>query len=85
MIRVKKVWLAQESITCEAINPEYLNLNEQELEEYFKKHPMPKDNAYSQDELMFDLLNSSGTYILPDDIKTETASYVEDLLNELVE
>jgi len=73
-----------ESVTYEAINPQYLGITKEELEDYLKKHPMPKDPAYSEKDLMGDLLYSSGMYTLPEDIKEETIEYIEELLNTLV-
>ena len=84
MIRVERFWVVYNSTTMEAVNPEYLSLTREKIEEYMKDHPMPEDPAYSKEELIEDLTKSSGFYRLPDNTKEETREYVAELLNALI-
>ena len=45
---------------------------------------MPEDSAYSAEEMIGDITNSTGALTLPDETKEETAHFVADLINELV-
>jgi len=84
MIRIEKKLIAFDSITYNAINPEYLSLTEDEIKEYMKEHPMPEDPNYTAEDLIADLTHSSGMYCLPSNVKVETIEYIEGLLNALV-
>jgi len=84
MIRASSSIHFIDSVTCDGYDPEYNRVDENELNDYLKKHPFPKDPNYSVDDLKNDLLFSSGLYTLPNGVKEETVEYIEDLLNELV-
>jgi len=84
MIRIEEKLVAYDSMTYEAINPEYLGLTEEEIRKYMKKNPMPKDPTYTPEDLIQDLTNSSGMYTLPKTVRPETIEYVENLLNNLI-
>ncbi|MEW6687323.1 MAG: hypothetical protein AB1393_14155 [Candidatus Edwardsbacteria bacterium] len=83
-IKIGRFWVAYESVTMAALDPEYLCLCEDEIREYIAKRPMPEDPHYSAKDLVDDLTKSSGFYCVPDDTKEETKDYIEELLNELV-
>lgn len=85
MIKYKKVILVYDSMTWTAIDPEFFSFSKEQIEDYMKEHPMPDDPAYSKQDLIYDLVKSSGAYTLPLQIKPETAQYVVDMLNELAE
>ena len=84
-IRVEERVVVYESVTMEAINPEYLGITEEQIREYMKKNPMPEDPAYSPEDLILDLTQSSGMLTLPKKTKPETREYVADLLNTLLD
>ena len=84
MIRVDKFYVVYDTATMEAVNPEYLSLTREEIEEYMKDHPMPEDPEYGREDLIEDLTMSSGFYCLPNDTKEETREYVAELLNALI-
>jgi len=84
MIRIEEKIVAFDSMTYDAINPEYLGITESEIREYMKEHPMPEDPEYTTEELIADLTMASGMYCLPPKIKAETIEYVEELLNALI-
>ena len=50
-----------------------------------REHPVPVDPAYSEDDLLYDLTESGGFYRLPDSISDEMRSYIEDMLNTLLQ
>lgn len=83
-IRIDRYWVVYETITMEAIDPAYLSITKADIKKYIKDNPMPKDKEYLEEDLITDLTNSSGTLILPDDIKEETRDYVAEMLNELI-
>jgi len=83
-VRARKGWYLYHSVTCEAVEPEYLCITEEQIREYLKEHPMPEDSAYSAEEMISDITNSTGALTLPDETKEETAHFVADLINELV-
>lgn len=84
MIQVGKFWVVYESTTMNAIDPEYLGISREDIEEYIQKHPMPDDPAYSKEDLISDLTLSSGFLTLPEETKPETREYVAELLNSLL-
>ena len=76
--------LAYDSITMVAIEPNYLQITKDELEEYMEEYPMPEDEKYSKKDFICDITQySSGFYSLPDGIKEETVEYIEEVLNDL--
>ncbi|MEW6418567.1 MAG: hypothetical protein AB1480_10650 [Nitrospirota bacterium] len=83
-IRISKKIVAYESISMTTFDPSYVEWDENEIRQYLKNHPMPSDENYSEEDLIFDLTRSEGTYMLPEGIREETIEYIEDLLNELV-
>lgn len=84
-VKVGDFKLVYESVTMTALDPEYLEITEEQIGQYLKEHPMPDDPAYSKDDLIHDLTGSSGFYCLPKETKEETAGYIEDMLNQLLE
>ncbi len=83
-IRVGYFKVIYESVTMEAINPEYLSINREEIENYLKDNPMPDDPAYSKEDMIGDICGSSGFYCLPRDVKDETADFVATLISDLI-
>jgi hypothetical protein len=83
-IRISKKIVAYESISMTTFDPSYVNWDENQIRRYIKTHPMPSDENYSEEDLIFDLTRSEGTYMLSEGIREETIEYIEDLLNELV-
>jgi len=83
-IRIEKKIIAYESITCTAIDPGYLGIDEDNIRNYLRENPMPEDELYTEEDLIMDLTRSEGVYTLPEGIKEETIEYIEDLLNKLV-
>ena len=84
MIRIEQKVVAFDSMTYDAINPEYLGISEAQIRDYIKEHPMPEDPNYTAEDLIADLTHSSGMYCLPSNVKVETIEYIEGLLNTLV-
>ena len=82
--RIRKKLVAFESTTYTALEPQYLGISKERLKQYLKENPMPKDNAYSENDLIMDLTDSTGMYTLPEDIKNETIYYIEELLTEMI-
>lgn len=72
-----------ESITMEAINPEYLGISKEDIREYMKENPMPKDPEYSQEDLISDITQSGGFLTLSDAMQPETREYVAELIGAL--
>jgi len=83
-IRIEKKIMAYESITCTAIDPSYLSLDEDTVRKYLRENLMPEDKLYTEEDLILDLTQSEGVYTLPEGIKEETIEYIEELLNKLV-
>ena len=83
MIKIRRCWVAYEDTLSTAVDPEYLPITREDIENYIKEHPMPEDPEYTKEDLIYDLTASSGVYTLPDGIKQETADYIEELLNAL--
>ncbi len=74
-----------QSETGYVLDLQYLNIDEEKLNHYLRKFPMPPDPAYTEDDLRKDLNRCMGSYLLPEDISEATATYIGDLLNELME
>jgi len=83
-IRVGDFKVVYESVTMTPIEPEYLCADKKKVKEYMRRHPMPDDPAYSKEDLILDLTESSGFYTLPKDIKDETAEYVAGIVSYLL-
>jgi hypothetical protein len=84
MIKIEKKLIAYDSITMEPVYPQYAGITEEKIRSYLAKHFMPEDPAYTPEELIMDLTDSEGIYILPSTVKEETIDYISDLLNALV-
>ena len=82
-IRVDRFWVVYESIAMEAIDPEYLGIDKEDILKYMKENPMPKDPEYSPEDLIIDVTQSSGFLKLPDAMQPETRGYVAELIGEL--
>jgi hypothetical protein len=83
-IRIEKKIIAYESVTMTTFDPSYFKWDEDEIRRYLNENPMPEDETYSKEDLIFDLTRSGGTYMLPSDIKDETLYYIEGMLNKLI-
>ena len=84
MIRIENVMLVYDSITGLAIEPNYIGIEKDDLVAYIKENPMPKDAKYSQDDFIYDMINSSGFYSLPTGVNEKTVEYVADALNDFI-
>ena len=82
-IKIEEKVVAYSSITGEAIMPEYLWLNEDDVKRYLDKNKMPKDPNYSVEDIIHDLTSSSGMYTLDPLVKMETREYIAGLLENL--
>lgn len=71
------------SFDMEAINPEYLGISKEDIREYMKENPMPKDPEYSPEDLIGDVTGTTGFLTLSDAMKQETREYVAELIGEL--
>lgn len=83
-IKVGDFKVVYESVTMTAIDPEYLSITREQIENYLKENPMPDDPTYSVEDMIEDITNSSGFYCLARDIKDETADFVATLIGELL-
>ena len=54
-IRLERKWIIFGSVTCEAINPEYLGILEEDVLKYMEDSPMPDDPVYSKQDLIHDI------------------------------
>lgn len=82
-IRLEKKLIAYESVSMTPIDPSCGFYKETKVKEYLKEHPMPHNEVYSEDDLIYDLCKSSGMLCFPNDLKEETIDYIETLMNEL--
>jgi hypothetical protein len=83
-IRVEKKWVVFESVGMEAINPAYLGITREDIEEYMAEHPMPEDPVYSKEDLICDLMQTSGMLTLMDELKPETREYIAEIIEALI-
>lgn len=88
-IRVGDFKLVYESVTMEAINPEYLGITKEKIEDYLKKadavgRGMPDDPNYSREDMIGDIAGSSGFLSLPNDIGEDTADFITTLITDLM-
>ena len=87
-VKVKKIHVVVDS-NGYYIRPGRLDITEEKIFEYIKNNPMPEDPAYSLEDLILDLTYPHGNhdtytfYTLPFNIKEETMSYIEKLIDEL--
>lgn len=83
-IRVGNFKVVYDSVTMEAILPEYLGITKQQIEDYLKEHPMPEDPEYSLEDMIKDITGSTGFYNLPMAIKDETADFIATMISDLL-
>lgn len=83
-IRVDNLKVVYDSVTMEVIEPEYLSITKQQIEEYLKEHPMPEDPEYSLEDMINDITKSTGFYHLPKAIKDDTADFIATLISDLM-
>ena len=83
-IRIERKLVCYESVTMEAINPQFHNISKEKIIRYMKNNPMPNDPAYSKEDLILDLTQSQGMYTLPNNVRQETIEYIENLLNTIL-
>jgi len=83
-IRVDDFKVVYESVTMTPIDPEYLSISREQIENYLKDNPMPDDPAYSVEDMIGDITQSCGFYCLPKDIKDETADFIATLIGDLL-
>ena len=70
------------STTEHILHYEELLIGEEELKEYLKKNPFPKDKYYNEETFLRDL--QSEGYVCAIVEKRDTAEYIADLFGELV-
>lgn len=85
-IRIERKLIAFYSCTMEPINPEYLSIKEDQVRKYINEYQgeIPDDPNYSIEDLVHDLINSSGMYTLPGDTSKAMIEFVERLLDDLI-
>jgi len=72
-----------ETSSCYFIEPSHLLISDEEIKEYLAKHPFPKDENYSIEDLKRDL-RSDGSFTLPNEINDETGEYIARMISELL-
>ena len=83
-IRCGNFKVIYESVTMQAITPSDLGLSADSIRQYLATHPFPEDPAYSAEDFIGDVTQSSGFYCLPQDTKSETDDYIADCIQELM-
>lgn len=83
-ITIKRYYVAIHSYNGQGVEPEYMNWQKKDIEAYLKEHPMPDDPNYSKEDMISDLIDSSGTLTFPEDCKQETIDFLEGLMNWLM-
>lgn len=68
---------------CEFINPEYFRIPEEKIREYLKNNPFPKDPDYSEEDMILDLTDSSGSLIIPSK-SGKTAEFIARMIRDLI-
>jgi len=74
-----------QSETGYVLDLQYLNIDEEKLNQYLHKFPMPPDTVYTEDDLRKDLNRCTGSYLLPKEVSEAAATYIGELLNALME
>jgi len=85
-IEVRKVdnWFGiWDGFNCEFLHPEHLNFSEEEIRNYLKENPFPKDPEYSEEDMIHDLIRSQGSYIIPTK-RRETAEFIAQMISDLL-
>lgn len=57
--------------------------DEEDIEKYLKKHPMPEDKSYSKSDMINDLVGRNKTDSFPEDLNSETEDFMCELLKWL--
>lgn len=72
-----------DSFNCRFVEPANLFISKEAVKEYLKEHPFPKDENYSQQDLLNDL-ETMGSWTLVNEIKDETGNYIAGMIYELL-
>ena len=83
-IRIEKKVIVYNSTDMLAIEPQYLGINETDLRKYLADNKFPEDPSYGYGDLVYDLLDSTGIWTLPNEIKQETCDYIVEALYALM-
>ena len=75
-------YLIWDGYNCEALNWESLFIDEDEIREYLKNNPFPKDKEYSKEDLLRDI-NATGSITICCE-KEETAEYIAEMIYQLL-
>ncbi len=81
-ISIEKKLIAMQTITCTALEPEYLGITEEKLDEYVKEHPFPKDEHYSWQDLLNDI-ESTGSWTFDPEIGEAMIDWLETMIYDL--
>ncbi len=86
-ITAHKYWAFENSYSGDAFNFNHIGMSKGRtilwVKEYLREHPMPKDDAYREDELIDDLAYPAKMYAVDVRAKQETIDYILEMLNEL--
>lgn len=79
------IWFVRKCGIFDSINniflePGHLGIDPKKVKAYIKKHPMPKDDCYSEEDLLMDL-KSTSSWTLPDGIKDDTGNWIAELMD----
>ncbi len=83
-IKTCKNWTFYNSFDNQGFDPQYAGISKEDMENYLIENPMPYDPEYSTKDLIDDITQSDGLYMLPNGAKEETAIYIADMLDELI-
>jgi uncharacterized protein with ATP-grasp and redox domains len=66
----------------DAYDPSVTRISKKEIEEYCKDHPYPDNAIYSYEEMFYDITESEGVLIFPDDIPEAAIDWLIELIED---
>ena len=82
-IAIVKKSVVMNTIDCTVIEPCYLGITPEEVEEYMKEHPFPNDHEWYDKGCLLEDMQSTGAWTLPPDLSEKTKKWIEEMLQEL--
>lgn len=82
-IRIEKKLVVYESVTLNAIEPQYVFPDREEVKEYLKENPFPEIDGYDKDHLLWDT-QSDGFWTLPENVTGEQKEYIINMIDHFM-
>jgi len=81
--RLGRHFVVWSGFDCRFMDYDGLCFSRDNIKEYIKEHPFPKDKHYREEEVIYDFTNASGSVTMRCE-KEETADWVAEMIIQLI-